>query len=154
MSTTARQCGHLPFLPAAEAGVRTSCPHWAQKNSITGAAAGAGAGRCGVRGGGGSFLGGGRRAGAGAAGICTTARHCGHLPLLPAAESGVRTNWRHDGQANSIGIPDEPEEPKNRRTKEPKNQRTEEATNPRGKRDVIIYPPWFFGSSVLRFFQP
>ena len=34
ITITAPQCGHFPFLPAAESGVRTSCRHSVQGNSI------------------------------------------------------------------------------------------------------------------------
>lgn len=42
--------------------------------------------------------------GAATPGINTIAPHCGHFPFLPAAASGVRTNWWHAGQENSMGM--------------------------------------------------
>ncbi|MDP7020492.1 MAG: hypothetical protein QGG36_32130 [Pirellulaceae bacterium] len=83
--TTAVQCGHFPFLPAAAAGVFTVEPQCSQANSIwPPAAAGAGF------------------AAADVLGIWTTAWQCGHLPFLPAAEAGVFTDWPHSRQGNSI----------------------------------------------------
>ena len=115
--TTAWQCGHFPFLPAALIGVRTVCPHDAHGNEITAPpaaelpapgplspvpcplawAAGFGA-----------ALGSGVRPATAAgwltSGIWPIVPQCGHFPFLPAAASGVRTSWPHAVQENSIGM--------------------------------------------------
>lgn len=105
ITTTAAQVGHLPFLPAAARGVRTTPPQPGQLNSIglvSSLAAGAG-----VAAGFGAAFGAGAAVagcfGAGfVAGILTRALQLGHFPFLPAAASGVRTSCAHSGQGNSI----------------------------------------------------
>ncbi|MEZ6111168.1 MAG: hypothetical protein R3C99_09165 [Pirellulaceae bacterium] len=90
MSTTVWHFGHLPFLPAAEAGVFTELPQRGQANSIGPVAAGAGVGFA---------------AAVDFRGISTTPWQCGHLPFLPAAAAGVFTSLAQSGQLNSIGPP-------------------------------------------------
>ena len=95
------QCGHVPFLPAAARGVRTSCPHKLQKNSIgpVSATSTAGDGVVGLTAGAFST---GVLLASPAAGIRTIAAQLGHFPRLPAVVSGVRICCVHSGQENSI----------------------------------------------------
>jgi hypothetical protein len=99
---TAPHCGHLPFFPANAAGTLTGFWHAAQANSIVAVtAAGLAAGRVG-------FPGVERSAEAWDVsenpGICTFTPQLGHLPFRPAVSSGVRINFPHPGQWNSIGM--------------------------------------------------
>lgn len=87
MSTIVWQCGHLPFLPAADPGVFTVFPQLGQKNSIGPAGAGAAAGAASAP------L---------APGIVVTVLHPGHLPFLPAADAGVFIVFPQFGHENSM----------------------------------------------------
>jgi hypothetical protein len=99
----APQLGHLPFLPAMLAGVRTELPHRTQWNSmVSDDSAGAmglrptdaSAGRS-LRESCGSVA-------ADAAGIVNTVPQPGHFPFLPAMAAAMRTGRPHCGQGNSI----------------------------------------------------
>lgn len=100
MSISAWQCGHLPFLPATLAGVRTSLPHDLQSNSIEPEAAGfdglAGDSRMAARF---RFF-----IASGAAdvelGIRNFDSQLGHWPIFPAADAGVETLCWQLGQKN------------------------------------------------------
>jgi hypothetical protein len=89
--TTVPQLGHFPFLPAAEPGVRTGLPHVGQGNSILSLVFPAASGLSEVT----VAEGANRRSDSladesDALGIRVSSPQCGHRPLLPAAESGVR----------------------------------------------------------------
>ena len=105
MYTTAPQLGHFPFFPAAEAGVRTGQPHWAQGNSILSAAAGLRLPPSDVA----ATVATNSFPAVSAAvsdchGIDVTAPQWGHFPFLPAVLSGVRIGRRQVEHLNSIGM--------------------------------------------------
>ena len=101
MSKTDWQPGHLPFLPADDAGVLTKRLHWGQRNSIDPEVAvdlpedaafdGWLAADVPVR-----FFG----AVVVLWGIGMIAVHCGHFPFLPATLSGTVMLWPHSGHPN------------------------------------------------------
>lgn len=103
---TSLHAGQRAFLPAAEAGVRTTCRHLGQRNcSFLGpelscrppaSAPSSGRMEVGVAGlGPGFFF-------EATSGIRATWPHLGHLPFLPAVPSGVRTRLPQVSQWNSM----------------------------------------------------
>lgn len=94
-STTALQCGQRPFLPAADAGVRTCWPHAVHGNSIAPApdatAPDAAAPDTPAR-------------PPPAVGIVWMEPHLGQRPFFPADASGVRIGFWQSVQLNSMGM--------------------------------------------------